>query len=88
MASASRERRDWKLLFFKSRRPTTLHIRWESSRDAKASENALIRIAAGDGETQLETEIIHDMDSENESGYFVEHLESDETYIKQIGIVS
>ena len=65
-----------------------LHIRWEASRDANASENALIRIAAGDGETQLETEIIHDMDSENESGYIVKHLESDETYIKQIGIVS
>ena len=63
-------------------------MRSEASRNTKASENALIRIAAGDGETQLETEIIHDIDSDNESGYFMKHLESDETYMKRIDIVS
>ena len=74
--------------YHKIQGPTTLHFRWEASRDAEASENAFIRIAAGDGETQLETQIIHDRDSENESGYFVKHLESDETYMIQVGIVS
>ena len=74
--------------YHKIQGPTTLHFRWGASRDAEASENAFIRIAAGDGETQLETQIIHDRDSENESGYFVKHLESDETYMIQVGIVS
>ena len=74
--------------YHKIQGPTTLHFKWEASREAGPSENAFISVAADDGETQLETEIIHDMDSESQSGSFVKYLESDQTYLIQIGIVS